>query len=47
MTGDELPGHLREMLDPEAIGDLAEAYGTQERERKRNVFASVVALIQA
>lgn len=47
MTGDELRGHLREILDAEAIGSLAKRYGIQERERKLDVFEFVVALILA
>jgi putative transposase len=47
MTGDELREHLRETLDAKAIGELVETYGIQERERKLNVFALVVALILA
>jgi len=45
MTGDELRGHLREVLDATVIGALVAKYGIQERERKLNVFELVVALI--
>jgi hypothetical protein len=45
MTGDELRGHLREILDREAIVALAQEYRIQERERKFDVFEFVVALI--
>ena len=47
MTGEELREHLRETLDSTVIGELAERYGIQERERKLNVFEFVVALILA
>lgn len=47
MTGDELRGHLREVLNADAIGALVAKYGIQERERKLDVFEFVVALILA
>ena len=45
MDGDSLRKHMRETLSAEAICELAEKYGVQERERKLDVFEFVVALI--
>src|SRR5260370_6186578 len=47
MDGDSLRKHMRETLSAEAIHNLADKYGVQERERKLNVFEFVVALILA
>src|SRR5260370_27678106 len=45
MDGDSLRKHMRETLSAEAIHNLADKYGVQERERKLDVFEFVVALI--
>jgi putative transposase len=45
MTGEELRKHLTEVFDPEAIRALVQKYGFQSRERKRDVFELVLALI--
>ena len=47
MDGDALREHLRETLNVDAIRDLVDKYGVQERERKLNVFEFLVALILA
>lgn len=45
MTGEELRELLRTTLDPTMLGELAETYGVQQRERKLNVTELLIALI--
>jgi hypothetical protein len=47
MDGDSLRQHFRDTLSADAIRELADKYGVQERERKLDVFEFVVALILA
>lgn len=47
MDGDSLRQHLRDTLNADAIRQIADKYGVQERERKLDVFEFVVALILA
>ena len=47
MDGDALRQHVRDTLSADAIRELADKYGVQERERKLDVFEFVVALILA
>ena len=45
MTGEELRELLGTTLDPTMLGELAETYGVQQRERKLNVTELLIALI--
>ena len=45
VTGEELRELLGTTLDPTMLGELAETYGVQQRERKLNVTELLIALI--